>query len=1230
MRFAKLAHKIRRPRIRLLAALTAVAAIVVAPVHPPGAAAQAVGPVISVATSGQLDDFDSDGIIEPGEAVHFQYTVNNAGDVPLTNIELTEAIASQPTCPQTALAVGEEMVCHVSHVITQAEANQGSVMSEVTARGDGPSGSAEPVSHSTEITFDKVARLGITKSGYPFEIVPNGILTFSTVIVNTGNVTMTITEFDTDFTDPQQCSRLPAEGGETVQLDGIISLSLDAGEQVICTAQHKLPSDAHYEEVLLFSRITAVDPDGASRNFRGRVRFPFNVTTDMEVHVFGIPDDNNGNDQPDPGEDITYTVIVKNTGSAPLDSVELTDPATSCSPETLLAGELAHCYVTRPLTQAEFDAGTATQAVTASAVERYGSTTLTGADTATNNLEGLEVTTVAPDGFVEVGDTISYVITISNTGTTAASGITVTDTALTGLSCPDGSIGRGESIECTASHVVTQADLDAGTIEGTTTVTATDALGATMAATAGHSHTAATTPLLSLSKSGSTNDIDGDGIIEAGETVTQTVVVTNTSTAAVTNLSVTDDAGPATCESTDLAAGTTTVCTVTYTLTQTDIYNGSLATPATATATDASGETTSATASVEAVTLKASPRLKLTSAFSQPKFEAGETLDLTVTVINTGNVAIGDITAANPLTADMACAATRLAPGAQTTCVGTYTFTQEDIDVDHVEFSTTVSGSDDSEQPVSQVDRGTFLAPAVSKISLVATSVTSDTDGDGMIEAGESVTHTIEVTNSGNQPLVNVTVTEPNAEVSCVSASVAPGKSTTCTAISTVTQDDIDTGSLAATVTVTAADQWGMPVSATASGDAVPLVASPRLEITSTSNATELVAGEIVEITVTVANTGNVTIGGISATNSLNSDVECPVDTVAPGEQITCSASYAMTPDDVSAETITATTTVKGTDPSGGSVEQANTVTIPQGQPVSFTVTVADQPTIADGANDDEIMIQPDKPLELAVLIVNTGAVEMSGIVPQAEAPAKVSCPETSLASGAEMTCTATFTPTADDVSNGDFTGSVTVSATNPGGVETAVTAGTTVAIKKVSALDVVVTSAGADTDGDGTLEVGELVVFTATVHNMGNTTVTGIEADGPMTGSMNCATTQLAPGESTTCTAIHELTAADVELTTLSTTATANGQGVDGAVQAAATVTTDFNNFEAAPADAVKAGDTSGTNPPNSGTGTAANPPASLPITGSSTSRLVALAVVLMALGTSLRLPGKRLAPTR
>jgi len=107
----------------------------------------------------------------------------------------------------------------------------------------------------------------------------------------------------------------------------------------------------------------------------------------------------------------------------------------------------------------------------------------------------------------------------------------------------------------------------------------------------------AQTPALTLDKTGTLNDQNGNGLIDLGETITYSFLVTNTGNVTMTNVTVDDpllanagvslDQGPQT-----LAPGASFTFTATYTPVQADIDAGKVENTATGTGNPPSGPPT--------------------------------------------------------------------------------------------------------------------------------------------------------------------------------------------------------------------------------------------------------------------------------------------------------------------------------------------------------------------------------------------------------------------------------------------------------------------------------------------------------------------------------------------------------------------------------------------------------------------------------------------------------------
>ncbi|MGA7972355.1 MAG: autotransporter domain-containing protein [Pseudolabrys sp.] len=83
--------------------------------------------------------------------------------------------------------------------------------------------------------------------------------------------------------------------------------------------------------------------------------------------------------------------------------------------------------------------------------------------------------TASPSTFTAVGQTITYTYVVTDFSTdpsSYANTISVTDDKVTGITCPGTSLAAGASMTCTGSYTTTAADVAAGSITNTVTVTA--------------------------------------------------------------------------------------------------------------------------------------------------------------------------------------------------------------------------------------------------------------------------------------------------------------------------------------------------------------------------------------------------------------------------------------------------------------------------------------------------------------------------------------------------------------------------------------------------------------------------------------------------------------------------------------------------------------------------------------------------------------------------------------
>ena len=239
--------------------------------------------------------------------------------------------------------------------------------------------------------------------------------------------------------------------------------------------------------------------------------------------------------------------------------------------------------------------------------------------------------------------------------------------------------------------------------------------------------------------------------------------------------------------------------------------------------------------------------------------------------------------------------------------------TQADIDAGEVENTATA----DSTQSGPDDDTETVDLPQSATISIDKEGTFNDENADLNADVGETISYTFEVTNTGNVTLTGVTVLDPLSGLSaidCPATTVAVGDSITCTATYTVTQADIDAGEVENTATADSTQSGpdddtetvDLPQSATISIDKEGTFNDENAHL----NAD---VGETISYTFEVANTGNVTLTGVTVLDPPSglSAIDCPATTVAVGDSITCTATYTVTQADIDAGEVENTATAE-------------------------------------------------------------------------------------------------------------------------------------------------------------------------------------------------------------------------------------------------------------------------------------------------------------------------------
>ena len=184
-----------------------------------------------------------------------------------------------------------------------------------------------------------------------------------------------------------------------------------------------------------------------------------------------------------------------------------------------------------------------------------------------------------------------------------------------------------------------------------------------------------------------------------------------------------------------------------------------------------------------------------------------------------------------------------------------------------------------------QTAQGTNLGTdeAVTQLDVEGVSLVKSTTSTGFGTAGDTIPYTYLVTNSGPDTITGVGVSDNLIPtVNCPDSSLAGGASETCTATYTVTQADVDAGSVTNTATASATDAYGDTLTSAPSSVTVNAsnASSSLTLVKSTTSSGYGAAGDTIPYSYLVTNTGTKTLHGISVSDNLIPTVNCPDSTL--------------------------------------------------------------------------------------------------------------------------------------------------------------------------------------------------------------------------------------------------------------------------------------------------------------------------------------------------------------
>jgi uncharacterized repeat protein (TIGR01451 family) len=372
---------------------------------------------------------------------------------------------------------------------------------------------------------------------------------------------------------------------------------------------------------------------------------------------------------------------------------------------------------------------------------------------------------------------------------------------------------------------------------------------------------------------------------------------------------------------------------------------------ATATGTSVGGVRTPSNPSSAIVTIAATPELSIVKSSATTAITAaGQVVTYTFTVENTGNVTLDPVAVTDtdfsgkgtaPDMTGCDSTITSLAPGQSASCAATYLVVQADLDSGDATLSNTGSATGQPPTPTVGPPPPPITSPPSHKDIPISTtpgiSLDKSADRSTVTAAGQQITYSFAVTNTGDVTVTSVHIVEvkfsgtgSGPDISTCPAqigSLAPGQTKTCLATYTVTQADVDAGIINNQAQANGIDPIGDGVTSNDSSAKVTAVPAGGLSITKTASTTTINrAGQVITYTFTVTNTGtgtasdlNIVDSGFTGTGTLSA-IRCPSTTVGVGQVVVCTATYTVTASDLDDGDLSNTAVAIAKDGSGGSI----------------------------------------------------------------------------------------------------------------------------------------------------------------------------------------------------------------------------------------------------------------------------------------------------------------------
>ena len=773
-------------------------------------------------------------------------------------------------------------------------------------------------------------------------------------------------------------------------------------------------------------------------------------------------------------------------------------------------------------------------------------------------------------GFADAaGDVINYTIAVENTGNQPLTGVTVADPFISNLTLvadaatSDGELDVGETWHYTASHIVLQSEIDAGTNIVNTATADSDQTGPD---TDDASVPVDQNPALNITKDAA---VDGGYADATGDIINYTIAVENTGNQTLTGVTVADPfisnltlvADAATSDG-ELDVGETWHYTATHTVTLAEMDSGANITNTATADSDQTGPDTDDAF----IPVKQTPNIAIDKAIVGVSGGNGngsldalnDVVSYAVTVTNSGNISLHDVTVKDPLTG-LNVSGVTLAPGASETYKTSYTLTQVDLDGNaggdgFIENTATADSLETG--AVSDTEEIEIFANRALSIDKKLVSIT-DGNGNQVADAADDIlNYTVTVANLGVVTLTNVTVVDDSSGLNISGLTLTPGQSMTYETTYTLKQSDLDNngggdGYIDNTATADS-DQTGeiSDTESTALLRTVGLGVEKSVTGISGGNIFADAAGDEITYAIKVYNAGSVTLTGVTVTDELTNTNET-IASLAPGETVNYTTHYTLKQADL--------------DNNGGGDGDIDNITVVDS---NETIPVSDSETVqliarpllflnksfvnVTEGNGNNLADAVGDHLNYQILVANPGNVTLTDLSVYEELTG-LDLTGMQLAPNEVLTYQTYYVLTQTDLNNnggGDgYIDNIAI-ADSAQTLQVSDTESVPILRSIGMAFDKALTGVTGGNDNGLADFAGDQLNYSFTVTNLGTVTLTNLVVTDALTG-MNETLASLAPGSTKSYTSSYTLQQSDLD---------SNGGG-DGRIENLATADTDQTN---------------------------------------------------------------------